>query len=83
MNLEYTRHATHAMAERRIHEEWVELAVAEPSLRAPDPDDPEIERFFRRIPEYGDRALQVAVNTRAAPWRVVSVFSDRDAGERI
>ena len=71
------------MAERGILEAWVDLTVVEPALRGPDPDDPEIERFFRRIPDYGDRALRVAVNTRAAPWRVVSVFFDRDAGERL
>ena len=75
--LEYTRHAAHAMAERRIPENWVEAAVTEPSLRTPDPNDPEVERFFRRIPEYGDRVLRVAVNTGVTPWRVVSVFFDR------
>ena len=52
--------------------------VAEPALRMPDPNDPEIERFFRSIPERDDRILRVAVNTRVAPWRVVSVFFDRN-----
>ena len=75
--LEYTRHAAHAMDERMILRNWVESAVAEPTVRMPDPDDPEVERFFRRIPEHGDRVLRVAVNTRVAPWRVVSVFFDR------
>ena len=75
--LEYTRHAAHAMAERNIPDDWVESAVTEPSLRAPDPNDPEVERFYRRVPEYGDRVLRVAVNTRVTPWRVVSVFFDR------
>ena len=36
-----------------------------------------VERFYRRIPEHRDRVLPVAVNTRVAPWRVVSVFFDR------
>ena len=45
--------------------------------RTSDPNDPEVERFFRRIPEHGGRVLRVAVNTRVAPWRVVSVFFDR------
>ena len=57
---------------------WVEWVVAEPALREPDLDDPEVERFFRRIPEQGERVLRVAVNTRVAPWRVVSVFFDRN-----
>ena len=75
--MEYTRHAAHVMEERSIPKEWVESAVAEPALRTPDPDSTDVERFFRRIPEHGDRVLRVAVNTRVAPWRVVSVFFDR------
>ena len=77
LTLEYTRHAVHAMDERMIPREWVESAVAEPALRTSDPNDPEVERFFRPIPERGGRVLRVAVNTRVAPWRVVSVFFDR------
>ena len=65
------------MEERSIPAEWVELAVAGPALRTPDPNDGEVQRFFRSIPEQGDRALRVAVNTRVVPWRVVSVFFDR------
>ena len=44
--LEYTKHAVHAMAERMIPMEWVERVVAEPTLRMPDPNGPEVERFF-------------------------------------
>ena len=76
--LEFTKHALHAMTERMIPMEWVEWVVAKPDLREPDLDDPEVERFFRRIPEQGDRVLRVAANTRVAPWRVVSVFFDRN-----
>ena len=78
VELECTKHAVHAMAERTIPMEWVELAVTEPALRIPDPNDPEVERFFRSIPERDGRILRVAVNTRVAPWRVVSVFFDRN-----
>ena len=77
LKLDYTRHAAHAMEERMILREWVESTVADPVLRNPDPNDPEVERFYRRIPERGGRALRVAVNTHVAPWRVVSVFFDR------
>ena len=76
-NLEFSEHAVHAMAERKILAKWVERAVAEPMLRAPDLNDFEIERFFCKIPEKGGRVLRVAVNVRVAPWRVVSVFFDR------
>ena len=77
IKLEYTRHATHIMAERRVRVEWVEWAVTNPARREPDPNDTEMGRFFRRIPEQGDRALRVVVNTSVSPWRVVSVFLDR------
>ena len=75
--LEYTRHARRVMEERQIRVEWVESAVSVPALRTLDPVDSEVERFFRRIPEQDNRVLRVAVNTRVAPWRVVSVFFDR------
>ena len=75
--LDYTRHAAQAMQERMILPDWVESVVTEPAMRTADPNDPDVERFFRRIPEYGDRVLRVAVNTSVAPWRVVSVFFDR------
>lgn len=80
MTLEYTRHAVLVMEQRMIRKEWVELAVAEPAFRTRDLNDPEVERFFRRIPEQGDRLLRVAVNTNVAPWRVVTVFFDRSGG---
>lgn len=75
--LDYTRHAVDVMRERLIPNEWVESAVADPDSRVPDPNDPEAERFFRRISERGDRVLRFVVNTNVAPWRVVSVFFDR------
>ena len=77
VQLELSRHAAQVMAERMVSTEWVEETVNAPALRLPDPNDPEIERFFRPIPERGDRVLRVAVNTRVTPWRVVSVFFDR------
>ena len=77
LELEYTEHALHVMAERSISIEWVEIVVNEPELRMSDPNDSEVERFYRRIPEHGNRVLRVAINTNAAPWRVVTVFFDR------
>ena len=77
MRLRFTRHALGVMAERMIPGELVERTVGAPELRTHDPNDPEVERFFRRVPERGDRVLRVAVNTRVVPWRVVSVFFDR------
>ena len=82
-NLAYTWHALNAMAERMILKEWVERTVTAPAVRVDDPNDSQIERFFLPIPEYDDRVLRVAVNTRVAPWRVVSVFFDRRMRGRI
>jgi len=50
-----------------------------PEWTVPDPQDATVERLYRRIPEYGDRVLRVAVNTAVAPRRIVSVFFDRNA----
>ena len=65
------------MAERSISIEWGEFVVSGPEVRIPDPNDSQVERFYRRIPEHGNRVLRVAVNTNVAPWRVVTVFFDR------
>ncbi len=83
MDLDFTNHARVVMARRLIPEEWVSLAVAAPGLRTRDPNDPEVERFFWRIPEAGKRVLRVAVNTHVEPWRVVSVFLDRTMRGRL
>lgn len=65
------------MAERGILMKWIELTVTNPECVLDDPNDPEVERFFRSIPEFGGRILRVAVNTAVAPNRIVSVFFDR------
>lgn len=78
MKLAFTKHARQVMANREISEDWVERTLSKPEIREPDPEDPAIERFFGRIPEFGGRVLRVAVNTRVEPWRVVSVFFDRN-----
>lgn len=66
--MEFTKQAVQAMTEREIALEWLEHAVAEPDLRVRDPNDPELERFFRRVPERDDHVLRVVVNTHAVPW---------------
>lgn len=77
MELELSDHAVVRIAERKIPVEWMERAVDGPELRVIDPIDPDIELFFLRIPEQGNRVLRVVVNTRVVPWRVVSVYFDR------
>ena len=77
MKFELTKHAKKVLAEREIPLEWMERTLVEPELRQPDPDDAAVERRFRRIPEFGNRVLRVAINTAVEPNRVVSVFFDR------
>ena len=62
MKYELTKHAEKVLAEREIATEWMELTFSSPDLVMPDPDDPAVERRFRRIPEFGGRVLRVAVN---------------------
>jgi hypothetical protein len=81
--LVYTGHAVNALREREIPREWVERTIRKPLLVTPDIDDPEVERFYLRISENGDRVLRVAVNTTATPWRVVSAFFDRTMRGRL
>ncbi len=77
MNYEMTKHARKALEERDVLIEWLERTLSAPELVLPDPEDATVERHFRRIPEFGDRVLRVAVNTAVEPRRVVSVFFDR------
>lgn len=74
----YTNHAAIVIRERNIDPEWVRQTLETPELREADPNDPGAERFFRVIPENDSRVLRVIVNTRTIPWRVVSVFFDRN-----
>ena len=67
------------MGEREILPEWVERVLENPSLRLPDPNDPDVERFFGPIPEFGNRVLRVAANTKATLWRAVATFFDSAA----
>ena len=57
--------------------------MSEPELRTNDPRDPELDRFYARVPERDDRALRMVMNTQTEPWRVVSVFFDRGMRGRL
>lgn len=83
MTFKLTRHALQVMEEREIPLEWVKRALAEPEHREPDPDDEEVERRYKRISEFGNRVLRVAVNSRVEPELVVSVFFDRNMRDKL
>ena len=75
-SIEFTQHALDFMAQREIPVEWAERVVANPRLRVQDPRDPQVERLYGEIEEFGNRVLRVAVNTHVSPWRVVTAFFD-------
>ena len=77
MNYELTKHAQKALEERGIQSAWMDKTLSAPECVLADPEDATVERYFRRIPEFGGRILRVAVNTTVEPKRVVSVFFDR------
>lgn len=77
MDCELTNHALKVVDEREIQTDWIDITLSAPELVLPDPGDAEVERYFRRIPEFGGRILRVAINTAVEPKRVVSVFFDR------
>jgi hypothetical protein len=76
-NYEMTKHAQRALEEREILVKWMERTLTVPELVLSDPEDATVEQHFRRIPEFGNRVLRVAVNTAVELNRVVSVFFNR------
>jgi uncharacterized DUF497 family protein len=74
-----TNHARRQIASRALHLEWVERVARNPLWREPDPFDPEVERRFAAIEEFGSRVLRVAVVETGDTIRVISAFFDRDA----
>jgi hypothetical protein len=72
-----TRHAMQVLEIRRIPIEWMERALFEPLRVEFCEDDPELERRYVVIPEFGNRVLRVVVNKVALPPCVVSVYFDR------
>lgn len=78
----FTFHAPVRMAQRAIAAEWIERTVREPAWTDPDPNDPQAERRYRTIPEFGDRVLRVVVAETANAVRVITVSFDRGATRR-
>jgi len=74
-----SHHALEMIATRRLRDEWVFLAVGNPDRSAPDPLRPGIMLAWRRVPEFGDRALRVAYRTNSDHILVVTAFFDRGA----
>ena len=80
--LRFTDHAEVRMARRGLQRAWIETAALEPDWREPEPNDPDVERRFRRIDEAGGRILRVACVETEAEIRVITAMFDRNAEAR-
>lgn len=80
--LRFTDHAEVRLQRRGLERAWVERAAREPEWREPEPDDPTVERRFRRIPEASGRILRVACAETDAEIRVITALLDRNAKAR-
>jgi hypothetical protein len=67
------------MEERGLERHWVDHAVFDPDWQAPDPNDPDVRRHFRTIPERDGRVLRVALVETAGEILILTAFFDRRA----
>ena len=60
----------------QIRQEWIDRALTTPDYSDKDNRTKTI-RVWKRIPEFGNRALRVVYNPHTEPITVVTVFFDR------
>lgn len=78
-SIRYMYHVDHNPKRKPIKREWVEAAVRDPDWTEADPDDPEINRHFKRIYDAGGRYLRVPCAESDDEIRVITAFFDRGA----
>jgi hypothetical protein len=78
----FTDHAEARMARRGLQRAWIETTALEPEWREPEPNDPTVERRFRRIEDAGGRILRVACVETDSEIRVITAMFDRNAKAR-
>jgi hypothetical protein len=74
-----TAHAAMRLQTRRIDPKWIEDAVLAPDWVEQDPREPNVDRRFRAIQQFGGRILRVACVETNSTVRVISVLFDRNA----
>jgi hypothetical protein len=70
-------HAVERMAQQGIPQSWIDATLAQSNWTEPDPR-PGRTRYFRAIPERGNRVLRVVLEGHI----VVTAHFDRDAPRR-
>jgi len=78
-----TDDAAHVIAERRILEEWVARALADPIRCEGDRHDRTLRHALAPIPENDGRVLRVVYNDAVRPWLVVTAYFDRKERGRL
>ena len=74
-----TAHARVRLRSRQLNVEWVEDTARAPDWTEPEPDEPNVERRFRAIEQFGGRILRVVCVETETTIRVISVMFDRNA----
>ena len=79
MNFVLSQHAADELnkaGRSQIQQEWIYRALNNPDFSDTDNRTNTI-RVWKRIPEFGNRALRVVYNPNTEPITVVTVFFDR------
>ena len=74
---EFSDHASFVVSVRQIQEEWIIICLKEPDLVEISGKDKTVTYFFKKICEYENRVLRVAVNTKVKPKKVITAYFDR------
>ena len=77
--IEFSQHARHMLAQRRISEEWVWRVIDTPDRKRRG-DDGQMH-YTKAIREREGRILHVVVNMDVEPPRIVTLFFDRRLGQ--
>ncbi|WP_102961234.1 DUF4258 domain-containing protein [Mangrovicella endophytica] len=76
--LTFSQHARDAIDERKLDVAWVKRTIEEPDWIGDDLR-PGRRRYFKVIPEFGNRVLRVVCVENEHERRIITIFFDRDA----
>lgn len=80
-DFEISSHASEMLTERNIAEEWLWRVLHHPDKTKLGEDGN--RHFYKAIRERNGKALHVVVNPNVQPNRVITLFFDRRASERM